>query len=62
MLLDFSKKSVELLTTEMGVTRGKPYTFGGLSYHLYDDVGHATTHQELEDLKAFLKDAVPFSR
>jgi lysophospholipase-1 len=60
VLLDFSKKSVELLTTQMGVIHGKPGAFGGLSYHLYDDIGHTTNQKELEDLKAFIKNAVPF--
>jgi predicted esterase len=59
VLLDFSKKSVELLTTEMGMIRGRPDTFGGLSYHLYDGIGHTTTQKELEDLKTFVKNAVP---
>jgi lysophospholipase-1 len=59
VLLEFSKKSVELLTTEMGVIRGKPGALGGLSYHLYDGIGHTTNQKELEDLKGFIKNAVP---
>ena len=57
--LDFSKKSVELLTTKMGVIQGEPGAFGGLSYHIYDGMGHTTNQRELEDLKAFIKNAVP---
>jgi len=60
VLLDFSKKSVEFLSTEMGMMRGKPGAFGGLSYHLYEGMGHTTNQKELEDLKAFIKTAVPF--
>jgi lysophospholipase-1 len=58
--LDFSRKSVELLTTKLGVIQGQPGAFGGLSYHLYDGMGHATNQREIDDLKAFIKSAVPF--
>jgi len=59
VLLDYSKKSVEFLTTEIGMIQGQPGVFGGLSYHLYDGLGHTTNEKELEDLRAFIKNAVP---
>ncbi len=58
--LDHSKKSVEFLTTKMGMIQEESGVFGGLSYHLYDGMGHATNERELEDLRAFIKKAVPF--
>ena len=60
VLSDFSKKSVEFLSTEMGMTHGKAGAFGGLSYHLYDGMGHTTNQKELEDLRSFIKNALPF--
>lgn len=58
--LQFSKDSSEQLIP-LGMPRGQPGVFGGLSFNIYDDMGHATTEKELDDLKAFIKNAVPSS-
>jgi len=51
--------SVDYLKEKLGVPTGKPGELGGLSYHLYEGMGHTTVPKELEDLKAFIKKAIP---
>ncbi|KAF5333101.1 hypothetical protein D9611_002680 [Ephemerocybe angulata] len=60
--MQMTKDSVEFLTKTLGIpeadTSGTPK---GLEYHRYENLGHSTTHQELEDIKAWLIKAVPDS-
>jgi len=56
--LQYSKDSSERLVS-LGMLRGQPGVFGGLSFNIYDDMGHVTTEKELDDLKTFIQNAVP---
>lgn len=57
--LQYSKESSEFLTKELGFPALKPGEFKGLSYNVYDGLGHETTPKELEELKIFIKRAIP---
>jgi len=50
--------STTILLEQVGIPSAKPGEFGGLSYKVYD-MGHATVQEELDELKAFIKSALP---
>ncbi|KAG6845437.1 hypothetical protein H0H87_009345 [Tephrocybe sp. NHM501043] len=58
--LQFCKSSADFLTEQLGIPRST--TIGeakGLSYHMYEGMGHTTNQQELDDLRAWIKKALP---
>lgn len=57
--LQFVKDSVDFVIDQLGVPRAKPGQFGGLSFNVYDGMGHGTVPKELDELKAFIKTAIP---
>ncbi|KAG6828659.1 hypothetical protein H0H92_007128 [Tricholoma furcatifolium] len=56
--LQFSTESVKFVTDVLGVPRSNGETLQGLSYHLYD-MPHGTNQRELDDLRAWIKKALP---
>ncbi|KDR84072.1 hypothetical protein GALMADRAFT_236716 [Galerina marginata CBS 339.88] len=57
--LQFAKMSSEFLVEQLGIPVAKDGELKGLDYNVYDGLGHETTPQELEDLKKFIKMAIP---
>lgn len=57
--LQFTKESIEHLVNVVGVPAAKPGVFGGLSYNLYEGMGHTTVPEELEAVKKFITTAIP---
>jgi len=56
----FCRDSADFLTTILGMPPAPPSgEFKGLSYNIYDGVGHSTNQKELDDLKAWIIKAVP---
>ncbi|KAF8076711.1 Phospholipase/Carboxylesterase-domain-containing protein [Lyophyllum atratum] len=56
----FCKDSSEFLTKELGIPLlTTPGEVKGLSYNIYEGMGHTTCQQELDDLKAWIKKALP---
>ncbi|KAF9478403.1 Phospholipase/carboxylesterase [Pholiota conissans] len=55
----FVKDSVDFVINELGVPLAKPSQFGGLSFNVYEGMGHTTIPRELDELKAFIKTAIP---
>lgn len=60
--VQFSEESSKFLIEQIGMPVAKPGEFGGLSYNVYEGMGHATVPKELDELKAFLKKAIPESK
>ncbi|KAG5648792.1 hypothetical protein DXG03_000141 [Asterophora parasitica] len=57
----FCKDSSEFLTSQLGiplVPNQPPNENKGLSYNIYDGMGHTTNQRELDDLKAWIKRAL----
>jgi lysophospholipase-1 len=54
----FAKDSSDFLIEQLGIPVAKPGGLGGLSYNIYEGMGHITVPKELEDLKAFIKKAI----
>lgn len=57
--LQFTKFSSDYLINEVGIPAAKPGVFGGLSYNVYEGMGHATVPRELEEVKKFIANAIP---
>jgi len=55
----YFKESSDFLVQQLGMPVAKPGDVKGLSYHLYEGIGHATTQKELDDLKEWIKKAIP---
>ncbi|KAJ3514247.1 hypothetical protein NLJ89_g2486 [Agrocybe chaxingu] len=55
----FSKDSADFLTEQLGVPLAKPGQSGGLSYNVYEGMGHTTIPKELDELKTFIKSVLP---
>lgn len=55
----FAEDSSKFLIDQVGIPVAKPGEFGGLSYNVYEGMGHATVPKELDELKAFIKKAIP---
>ncbi|CAA7258584.1 unnamed protein product [Cyclocybe aegerita] len=55
----FSKDSADFLTEQLGVPLAKPGQPGGLSYNVYEGMGHTTIPKELDELKTFIKSVLP---
>ena len=53
------KASCDFLVQHLGMSFAKPGETKGLSYYVYEGVGHATTDKELDDFKAWIKKVVP---
>jgi lysophospholipase-1 len=57
---EYSKTSSDFLVQQLGMPVAKPEDVKkGLSYHLYEGVGHTATPRELADLKEWLKKVIP---
>jgi len=57
--IELSKRSVQILTEQIGVPRATPGVLGGLTYNIYEDIGHTTNERELGELKDFIKKVLP---
>lgn len=55
----YCKESLDFLVQQLGMPMAKPGDIKGLSYHVYEGVGHTTTPRELADLKDWIKKAIP---
>lgn len=56
----FCKDSSEFLTKSLGIpVSTNPDECKGLSYNIYDGMGHTTNQRELNDLKAWITKAIP---
>lgn len=56
---EYYKISSDFLVQQLGMPVAKPEGVEGLTYHLYEGVGHTTTQKELDDLKEWIKKAIP---
>lgn len=54
----YCKESSDFLVKELNLPVAKPGDFKGLSYHIYDGVGHTTVPRELDDLKGWIKKVI----
>ncbi|KAF8806277.1 Phospholipase/carboxylesterase [Phlegmacium glaucopus] len=57
--VQYCKESSDFLVQQLGIPVAKPGDVKGLSYHLYEGVGHTTTPRELDDLKDWIKKVIP---
>lgn len=57
--VQYYKESSDVLVQQLGIPIAKPGDVKGLSYHLYEGLGHATTQTELDDLKEWIKKIIP---
>jgi Predicted esterase len=56
----FCQDSSDFLMTSLGIPPAPASgEFRGLSYNIYDGVGHSTNQKELDDLKAWIIRALP---
>jgi lysophospholipase-1 len=62
--MQFYKDSSDFLVQQLGIPVSKPgdVNLKGLSLHMYEGVGHTTTQRELDDLKEWIKRAIPNER
>jgi len=58
----FAEDSSKFLIDQVGIPVATPGEFGGLSYNVYEGMGHTTVPKELDDVKAFIKKAIPESK
>jgi len=58
----FSEESSKFLIDQIGIPIAKRGELGGLSYNVYEGMGHTTIPKELDELKAFIKMAIPESK
>ncbi|KAG5639691.1 hypothetical protein H0H81_005874 [Sphagnurus paluster] len=58
----FCKDSSEFLTKELGIPLVEKPGDKGLSYNLYPSMGHTTNQKELDDLRAWIKNALPVTK
>ena len=56
---ELAKESSKFLIEQLGIPVATSGVLGGLSYNVYEGVGHSTNQKELDDLKSFIKKAVP---
>ncbi|TFK43840.1 Phospholipase/Carboxylesterase-domain-containing protein [Crucibulum laeve] len=57
---EFSKSSVEFLNQSLGMPLAASRKEGkGISYNIYDGIGHTTNPRELEELKEFITTVIP---
>lgn len=52
-------RSVEYLKIACGIPTAKDDSPVGINCNVYEGMGHSTSYEELEDLKAWIKTAVP---
>lgn len=58
--LPFAKGSAELLINEVGIPRASGSTEAdGVAWNLYKGIGHGTNQLELDNLKEWIKKAIP---
>jgi len=55
----YSKASTDFLVQQLGTPLAKLGDVKGLSYHVYEDVGHTASERELADLKEWIKKIIP---
>ncbi|KAK1922610.1 Phospholipase/carboxylesterase/thioesterase [Papiliotrema laurentii] len=58
---EFGERSVDLLTRQMGfpvVPAGQTFTRPGLRFESYRNMGHSSSPEEIEHLKAWMKEAL----
>lgn len=52
--------SIRILTSSLGMPLSSPTDeCNGLTYHVYDGMRHETNEKELDDLKDWIKKAIP---
>ena len=57
---EYSKTSSDFLVQQLGMPIARPEDFKkGISYNVYEGVGHTTTQKELADLKEWIKKIIP---
>ena len=57
---EYSKASSDFLVQQLGMPIARPEDVKkGLSYHVYEGVGHTATEKELDDLKEWIKRVIP---
>ena len=57
---EYSEASSKFLVEQLGMPVAKPDDVKkGLSYHMYEGVGHTATQRELDDLKDWIKEVIP---
>jgi lysophospholipase I len=57
---EYSKASSDFLVQQLGMPIARQEDVKkGLSYHMYEGVGHTTTDRELVDLKEWIKKVIP---
>ncbi|KAF8165667.1 Phospholipase/carboxylesterase/thioesterase [Crassisporium funariophilum] len=57
--IQLGKDSTEFLVQQLGIPISKPGELKGLSFNVYDGMGHTTTPKELDELRAWIKKAIP---
>jgi predicted esterase len=55
----YAQDSIEFLTAQLGIPETLPGGLKGLEFHPYEGVGHATNQKELDDLRTWIKRAIP---
>jgi lysophospholipase-1 len=55
----YCKDSTDFLVQQLGIPFAKPGDVNGLTYNVYEGVGHTTSDGELDDLKEWIKKAIP---
>ncbi|EDR12736.1 uncharacterized protein LACBIDRAFT_188773 [Laccaria bicolor S238N-H82] len=55
----FCKDSADFLTQTLGMPLAPTGECKGLSYNIYEGMGHTTTQKELDDLREWIKKAIP---
>jgi lysophospholipase I len=55
----YSKASTDFVVQQLGTPLAKPGDVKGLSYHVYEGVGHTASERELADLKEWIKKIIP---
>lgn len=58
--IQFAQSSIQFLTKEMGFPLKKNTSeYHGISYNIYEGIGHTTNQKELDDIRTWLGKAVP---
>ncbi|KAJ7223956.1 Phospholipase/carboxylesterase/thioesterase [Mycena rebaudengoi] len=56
---EFARSSADYIMKNLGVPEASSGELKGLSFNTYNGIGHTTNQKELDDLKGWLKKAVP---
>jgi lysophospholipase I len=55
----FGRESAEFLTKQLGIKKATETDIVGLNFNAYEGVLHSTNQKELDDLRVWLKKALP---